>query len=776
MRHPPVILASAMLALALGPVGAAAASPLPQDAAWEGFLAPAVSGVPAAALGYHDKLVLIGGGHAAGHLAANGVVTWDGTQFETLPPVPTPTAQTIWNDRIVVAGGYYHGSGPHYIVSFNGATWDTLGTLDNRVNAMASHQGRLVAIGHFTTVNGDTVNRVAAFDGTNWSGFGSGLPSTAFVPGAVVDHAGTLVVGGFMPALGNVVRWDEGTNAWQTLGAGLDGQVYALATDGVNLFAAGTFGKSGATPMAGIARWDGTTWNSMGTPAGSTSLTVSMWNAKAVFGIPAGPSRLQTWDGSGLSTLPGDSLGYNLGKISAGNTILSITTWGTKLVVTGHLFRNGSTPMPGIGIFDGVQWSTIGEPWDDSMRSPVGSGITDMREWGGKLVMAGEFGLIADRDRYLTMPGIAAWDGEQWSALGDGIHGSSIVLGEYQGDLVAGSWRFFVRNATPSISNIARWNGTAWSGFGTAGPSDVTALQQFRDDLYVINDVALMRWNGSCWCPFSGDDYPNLLYALGTTSDSLIAGGDFDLTTGMPSPNVAFWNGTNWLPAGAGVNNSVFAMANWNSRVVIGGRFTASGATLLSGVAIWDGAAWQPLGGNVVEVEVLRVIDGDLFALGTFKLPDQTVTQTIAHYVGPDWELLGSGTNGVTFGGFGGYLYAGGDGIVNGHLSHGLSRAPLGALLDAPRPDPPPARLALAAAPNPATERVTLAYSLPRGGHVRLSVYDAGGRLVTRLVDGEVSAGRHTAAWATRAAPGLYFAKLDAPDGSQRVARIIRLE
>ncbi len=68
--------------------------------------------------------------------------------------------------------------------------------------------------------------------------------------------------------------------------------------------------------------------------------------------------------------------------------------------------------------------------------------------------------------------------------------------------------------------------------------------------------------------------------------------------------------------------------------------------------------------------------------------------------------------------------------------------------------------------PNPFNPSTTIEYVLPTPGHVDLRVYDPRGRLVTTLVSGDKTAGRHTTSWNGRDAvgtpmtTGMYFYRL----------------
>lgn len=68
--------------------------------------------------------------------------------------------------------------------------------------------------------------------------------------------------------------------------------------------------------------------------------------------------------------------------------------------------------------------------------------------------------------------------------------------------------------------------------------------------------------------------------------------------------------------------------------------------------------------------------------------------------------------------------------------------------------------------PNPFNPQATLVFEIPRNGQVRLEIFDARGRLVGRLVDETLTAGRHTTVWDGRdrrgaaMASGVYFSRL----------------
>ena len=75
-----------------------------------------------------------------------------------------------------------------------------------------------------------------------------------------------------------------------------------------------------------------------------------------------------------------------------------------------------------------------------------------------------------------------------------------------------------------------------------------------------------------------------------------------------------------------------------------------------------------------------------------------------------------------------------------------------------------PLQWALSVSPNPARGQISVLYDVPRQSRVSVGVYDAGGRLVRSLSEGNVSPGRYKVKLPSDVLPaGIYFLRLDTP-------------
>jgi hypothetical protein len=147
----------------------------------------------------------------------------------------------------------------------------------------------LYAGGFFTTAGGVTANQVAKWDGTQWSALAGpgGVGTNGAVRKLTVFDDGTgpaLYAGGSFTTAGGisvnrVAKWDGAE--WSPLtgpnGVGVNGTMTALATfdDGTGsaLYAGGLFGTAGGTSVSLLAKWDGEQWSRLSDPNTPSSVS-----------------------------------------------------------------------------------------------------------------------------------------------------------------------------------------------------------------------------------------------------------------------------------------------------------------------------------------------------------------------------------------------------------------------------------------------------------------------------------------------------------------------
>jgi trimeric autotransporter adhesin len=308
-----------------------------------------------------------------------------------------------------------------------------------------------------TGVGDARVSCIAHFDGVKWSDMNGGVKGTNTSSGTavnVITIAGNYVyVGGLFTNAGgvsanNIARWD-GTN-WSALGSGVTGgSVSAIAVDGNNVYVGGNFDHAGGLSVFGIARFDGANW----------------------FPIPGAYASAQT--NTAFNTI----VTNGAGGIYAGGTF-----------VVGNNLGGYST---NIAMNNGNGWIGLGAALNNGMNSNVNAIVTS----GTNVYAAGRFtlasGVVANR--------IAKWNGTTWSPLGTGLGGNvSVSIGSLAmvaNYLVAAGSNF--TNAGPNTVNvIAAWDGAQWTAMGqglkrpgasatAAGSVGLNGLAADGNDLYV---------------------------------------------------------------------------------------------------------------------------------------------------------------------------------------------------------------------------------------------------------------------------------------------------
>jgi len=221
-----------------------------------------------------------------GGIAAQNIAMWNGTNWSALDMGinGAVTSIVLDTDDNIYAGGIFetiNGNLARNIAFWNGTTWSTLndatngdaGT-NNEIRSLAlDTDGTLYVGGNFDEAGGNTANRIATWDGTNWGTLGSG--TSGFVEAIAVTPTNVFVGGNFSIAGGQTVnriaQWNKNDASWSALGDGVNNIVNTLIHDGDNLYAAGAFNAantdaSNSIIVNNIARWNETNgWEALGT-------------------------------------------------------------------------------------------------------------------------------------------------------------------------------------------------------------------------------------------------------------------------------------------------------------------------------------------------------------------------------------------------------------------------------------------------------------------------------------------------------------------------------
>jgi hypothetical protein len=126
-------------------------------------------------------------------------------------------------------------------------------------------------------------------------------------------------------------------------------------------------------------------------------------------------------------------------------------------------------------------------------------------------------------------------------------------------------------------------------------------------------------------------------------------------------------------------------------------------------------------------------------------------------------------------------IYDSGDGIHLNSPAHRIlfervaSARVLGETPTSIPPRPPPSELTLTASPTPFRMATTIRFNVPSTAWTTLTVYDAVGRTIGRLIDGTTSAGPHEVTFMPAGArAGAYFLRLST--GDRRGSLVVTLQ
>ncbi|MFI4915853.1 MAG: GC-type dockerin domain-anchored protein [Phycisphaerales bacterium JB060] len=383
-----------------------------------------------------------------GATTLNHVAAWTGRTWEPLRDGDEPGLA----DRAFVLEVFEDDDGPAMFVGGNFSNdisgqalsfigrWDDSGWspltrgIDAAVNALLEADlgagARFFAGGEFNTIGDAKADHIAMWNGGRWTSLGIGLDGDVADIAKFVENGRTkLVVAGNFTRAGivdanRIAVWDG--SAWSAFGDGFDGWVNAVAIydDGAGpaIYAGGSFSFSGSTRVERVTRWNGEAWVNVGSEFSGTVHDLIVFD-----------------DGSGPA-----------------------------LYASGRLHSADGERLSGIARWDGTQWSDVGGGITGSPAIAYAMAIYD-GPIGPRLIVAGEFEAAGG----VPVKQIAAWDGSQWSPLGEGIDRTafttnrvySLAVGDFgQGPMLFAGGDFGIAGSVTTRS-LAWWDGSAWNGF-----------------------------------------------------------------------------------------------------------------------------------------------------------------------------------------------------------------------------------------------------------------------------------------------------------------------
>ncbi len=512
-----------------------------------------------------------------------------------------------------------------------------------------------------------------------------------------------------------------GEGAWSGLfdPAGMDGPVLALlpGPEPGQVIAGGGFTQGGEVSLNHVGIWDGQAWSPMGSGLNGDVRALAWWQGSIVAGGDfteegsGGPvSHVARWEGSGWRPL---GLGLN-------GPVLALVDYAGDLVAGGEFLQSGSTFVNYIARWNGMSW----QPIDGGMDGPVLCLVAgDL--WGENRLVAG--GTFTNAGGSPASRVAQNWNGD-WQAVGDGFNDEvaalSIVMDQYL--IAAGG---FTMSGSDTTAYVAYWDYEEWD-----------------------------------WVRL-GEEVRGSVRALGWFSGYLIAGGSFDEADGSVGNHIAAFAAQSWCPLKSGTSETVLALAavgvGPDTLLYAGGEFTAADGLESNYIGRWRNAA------SSCPIDVIQPAEGENLQ------PDDLVEiqwlpggacGTLARI-----ELLNSGTPCATIaemtesdGSYSWTVAPCGEGYPEDSYSIRVVDLDTGesgesgafTITEDPSAMPDallPARtLLFPCRPNPAAADVQLTLDLAQSSHLRLDVFDAAGRCVALLAQGQFPPGRYRLQWSGR--------------------------
>jgi hypothetical protein len=427
----------------------------------------------------------------------------------SLGSAAAPMARTADLEPALASDGTFHGAR------------GLAGTIDTAAWSLVSDlaAGEVPRFAHAATaLSPATVTPIGPWAGVGSDGAGGGALNQAVQ--AIAVSGPDLYVGGWftnaagIPAADYIARWNG--SSWSALGSNgagigaLNNIVYALVVSGTDLYVGGNFNNAAGIPEADqVARWNGSTWSALG----SNGTGVGAINGQ-VFALAASGTDLYVggnflnvagnlaadyiakWNGSSWSPLGSNGAGNG----AFGAVVNAVAVAGADVYAGGNFLNAaGIQEADHVARWDGSAWHALGSngSGDGALNNTNTISVTALAVAGSNVYVGGNFGNAANIP---AADHVARWDGAAWHALGSGgpngpadgaiVSAYGVILAMAGTDLYVGGYFRDVANIG-AADYIARWDGHAWFALGSNGAGagalccNVYAIAGSGNNLYV---------------------------------------------------------------------------------------------------------------------------------------------------------------------------------------------------------------------------------------------------------------------------------------------------
>lgn len=397
---------------------------------------------------------------------------------------------------------------------------------------------------------------------------------------------------------------------WESYNDSVDavnGPIYAMVTDGTNIYVGGDFTVAGSLSAYHIAKWNGTAWSVLDQGVNGVVRAMHMVGTTLYVGgefTKAGNitvNHIAAWNGTAWSAVGSGTDGV----------VRAISSEGSSLFVGGDFTKAGTISASNIAKWDGAAWSQLGTGVDGSVRALAHTGT--ILFVGGTFTTAG--GVAT---KYM-----AQWNSTSWAAGGM----------DPQNPVNAMIWTG--TNLWAGSRLLMRWNGTSWTTIANTIEGYIYSFAN-RADLLVVggafthsplglttknNIFTCNATSGSAWQPLSSgtNGSVNAIAITTTTTNTIFVGGAYGTAGGINVKNLASYSGS-WSPMGSGLNGSITELAWDGENLYIGGSFSKMDALNVNGIAKWTGSSWESMNlSTSTNLKALQVYDNNLYAAGWGK-------------------------------------------------------------------------------------------------------------------------------------------------------------